>query len=255
MSPLHLPIWDFLCVCVHVCMRVCVVLFLYHSFFFPFLLLFSWAVVWVNLAWGGMYIIKTGLGFVGCQSINQSEFNYQACDGKRWQAPGLLDSISYGAAATKNKKLESMCAWVDAGWEGGGETWGGGGEEKWRRRKGERKSWGVLQLESTITRGKKKKFCVLKTKTTSLYFKTKIKGFELNFPCFAWNMSACSECYLMPALTYTTLKCTPLFNTCKHFIRNIFLKGKKITTVERTHRGYGAGRSWRTIVLQNDIMC
>lgn len=119
-------------VCVSVCARVCIALFLYHSFFSPpFLLLFSWAVVWVNLAWGSMYIIKTGLGFVGCQSINQSEFNYQACDGKRWQAPGLLDSISYGAAATKNKKLESMCAWVDAGWEGGGEM------EERRGRRGE----------------------------------------------------------------------------------------------------------------------
>lgn len=120
------------CVCECVCARVCIALFLYHSFFSPpFLLLFSWAVVWVNLAWGSMYIIKTGLGFVGCQSINQSEFNYQACDGKRWQAPGLLDSISYGAAATKNKKLESMCAWVDAGWEGGGEM------EERRGRRGE----------------------------------------------------------------------------------------------------------------------
>lgn len=114
--------------CVSVCACACVQRFFSITLFFfpPFLLLFSWAVVWVNLAWGGMYIIKTGLGFVGCQSINQSEFNYQACDGKRWQAPGLLDSISYGAAATKNKKLESMCAWVDAGWEGGGEIEGSG---------------------------------------------------------------------------------------------------------------------------------
>lgn len=32
---------------------------------------------------------------------------------------------------------------------------------------------------------RKKKFCVLKTKTTRLYFKTKIKLFELKFPCFA----------------------------------------------------------------------
>lgn len=38
-------------------------------------------VVSVNLAQGSMYIIKTRLGFVGCQSINQSEFNYQASDG------------------------------------------------------------------------------------------------------------------------------------------------------------------------------
>lgn len=40
-------------------------------------------VVGVSLARGSMYIIKTGLGFVGCQSINQSEFNYQASDGLR----------------------------------------------------------------------------------------------------------------------------------------------------------------------------
>lgn len=131
MSPLHLPLPDFLCVWVCVSACVCSAFSLSLFFFLPFLLLFSWAVVWVNLAWGSMYIIKTGLGFVGCQSINQSEFNYQACDGKRWQAPGLLDSISYGAAATKNKKLESMCAWVDAGWEGGGEM------EERRGRRGE----------------------------------------------------------------------------------------------------------------------
>lgn len=55
-----------------------------------------------------MYIIKTGLGFVGCQSINQSEFNYQACDGKRRQALALLNIISCGAAATKHE-LERVC--------------------------------------------------------------------------------------------------------------------------------------------------
>lgn len=152
MSPLHLPIPDFFCMWVCARTSVCSAFSLSLFFFFAFLLLFSWAVVWVNLAWGSMYIIKTALGFVGCQSINQSEFNYQACDGKRWQAPGLLDSISYGAAATKNKKLESTCAWVDAGWEEGGEMEGRRGE-KWERRRGERKSWGVLQLESTTMKG------------------------------------------------------------------------------------------------------
>lgn len=171
----------FVCECV--CARVCVALFLYHSFFFfsLFLLLFSWAVVWVNLAWGSMYIIKTGLGFVGCQSINQSEFNYQACDGKRWQAPGLLDSISYGAAATKNKKLESMCAWVDAGWEGGGETEGRRGRSgEGGRGKGkveESCSWNLL-LQG------KKKFCVFKTKTMSVCFRTNNKVFNWSVPMF-----------------------------------------------------------------------
>lgn len=150
----------FFCVCVSVCVCVCSVFSLSLFFFFsPFLLLFSWAVVWVNLAWGSMYIIKTGLGFVGCQSINQSEFNYQACDGKRWQAPGLLDSISYGAATTKNKKLGSMCAWVDAGWEGEGEMkerrgrHGEGGRGKGKLE--ESCSWNLL------LRGEKKKKCFL----------------------------------------------------------------------------------------------
>lgn len=118
-----------------------------------------------------------------------------------------------------------------------GRDWGERGE-KWRRRKGERKSWGVLQLESTIT-GEKKKFCVLKTKTTRLYFKTKIKLFELKFPCFAWNMSVCSECYLTPTLTYATLKCTPLFNTCKHNIRNIFLRKENSYSWENTSGRWG----------------
>lgn len=165
------------------CARVCVALFLYHSFFFfsPFLLLFSWAVVWVNLAWGSMYIIKTGLGFVGCQSINQSEFNYQACDGKRWQAPGLLDSISYGAAATKNKKLESMCAWVDAGWEGGGEMEGRRGRSGERGRgKGkveESCSWNLL------LRWKKKKcFVFLKQRLWA-----SVSGQKNKF--FNWSVS------------------------------------------------------------------
>lgn len=178
----------FFCVWVCVCASVCSAFSLSLFFFFPFLLLFSWAVVWVNLAWGSMYIIKTGLGFVGCQSINQSEFNYQACDGKRWQAPGLLDSISYGAAATKNKKLESTCAWVDAGWEEGGEMEGrrgrsgrsgkgGGGKGKVE----ESCSWN-LQLR----RGKKNKqmFCVLKTKTMSFCFSTKNKVFNWSIPMF-----------------------------------------------------------------------
>lgn len=31
---------------------------------------------------GSLCVIKTGLGFVGCQSINQSAFNYQASDGR-----------------------------------------------------------------------------------------------------------------------------------------------------------------------------
>ena len=70
-----------------------------------------WAVVWVNLARGRMYIIKTGLGFVGCQSINQSEFNYQASDGLRWQAPALVESPSLGAIAMKNPKNE-VTLWV-----------------------------------------------------------------------------------------------------------------------------------------------
>lgn len=97
-------------------------------------------------------------------------------------------------------------------------------------------------------------FCVLKTKTMSVYFRAKNGILREAFPCFAWNMAACSECRLMP-VHYIALACTPLFNACKYFIRNIVLKGRKITTVERTHWGYGAGRSWRTIVLQNDIMC
>lgn len=70
-----------------------------------------WAVVWVNLARGRMYIIKTGLGFVGCQSINQSEFNYQASDGLRWQAPVLVESISLGAITMKTPKNE-VTLWV-----------------------------------------------------------------------------------------------------------------------------------------------
>lgn len=72
---------------------------------------------------------------------------------------------------------------------------------------------------------------------------------------FCLKYGCVSECRLMPVLTYVALACAPLFNTCKHFIRNIVLKGRKIATVERTHWGDGAGRSWRTIVLQNDIMC
>ena len=41
------------------------------------------AVVGGSAAGGSMYIIKTGLGFVGRQSINQSGFNHQASDGRR----------------------------------------------------------------------------------------------------------------------------------------------------------------------------
>ena len=56
--------------------------------------------------------------------------------------------------------------------------------ENWRRRKGERKSWGVLQMESTVTR-KKKMFCVLITKTMSVCFRIKKLQFLTEaFPCF-----------------------------------------------------------------------
>lgn len=61
----------------------------------------------------------------------------------------------------------------------------------WGRGEVEKEEGGKEKLRSPAAgihyykRKKKKKFCVLKTKTTSLYFKTKIKGFELNFPCFA----------------------------------------------------------------------
>jgi len=67
-----------------------------------------WVVVWVNLARGSMYIITTGLGFAGCHSINQSEFNYQASDGLWWQAPALVESISFGATAMGKKKKLKM---------------------------------------------------------------------------------------------------------------------------------------------------
>lgn len=208
----------FVCECVRT--SVCSA-FSLSLLFFAFLLLFSWAVVWVNLAWGSMYIIKTALGFVGCQSINQSEFNYQACDGKRWQAPGLLDSISYGAAATKNKKLESTCAWVDAGWEEGGEMEGRRGE-KWERRRGGKEKLspaaGIYYYEA----GGKKCFVFLKQRLWVFVSGQKIRFLTEAFPSFAWNMPTCSECHLMTVLTFAALKCTPLFNTCKHFIRNIF---------------------------------
>lgn len=59
-----------------------------------------------------MYIIKTGLGFVGCQSINQSEFNYQASDGMWRQASAPVESISSGATAMKTPKLRLLCACV-----------------------------------------------------------------------------------------------------------------------------------------------
>lgn len=55
-----------------------------------------------------MYIIKTGLGFVGCQSINQSEFNYQASDGMWRQASAPVESISSGATAMKTLKMRLL---------------------------------------------------------------------------------------------------------------------------------------------------
>lgn len=55
----------------------------------------------------------------------------------------------------------------------------------------EKKEGGKEKLRSPAAgihyykRKKKKKFWVLKKKTTSVYFKTKNKVFELKFPCFA----------------------------------------------------------------------
>ena len=61
---------------------------------------------------GSMYIIKTGVGFVGCQSINQSEFNYQASDGLRWQAPALGEAVPFGATAMEKLKMQFVCVCV-----------------------------------------------------------------------------------------------------------------------------------------------
>jgi hypothetical protein len=83
---------------------------------------------WVNLAQRSMYIIKTGLGFVGCQSINQSEFNYQACEGRRWQAPAQVETVFFGGGRGNCRKKKPkkwgycVCVCVCVCWKAKGQN-------------------------------------------------------------------------------------------------------------------------------------